>query len=290
MSGTSELTTFQRHVMEEVRDWYVREPTMADRWLGGASGRARRIVDMALATDTGQRAVARATDLVVERLAGDARQGALDLPALPAGDPDVALRAADEHARELRRRYVGWLSGQGAVLGAGSTSIALAAVATTADIGLSVYGSLHAALRTLAVYGVRPTDRASLHAAIEVAAIAAETDVHQRRRSVLNVAARLSDHDVRLPVSELGRLVAQQVGTRVLRETVEQSVRRAAHRRLLTLVPVFGAAASASASGWLASQVCESGRQIGRLVFIVRRTRRSPRHLIEDVEPGRLTG
>lgn len=290
MTGQSELTTHQRHVLEEVRDWYVREPTIADRWLGGASGRARRIVDTALATDLGRRAVAAATDLVVERLSGDAREGVLDLPALPAGDPDVALRAADERARELRRRYVGLLASQGAVLGAGSTTIALAAVATSADIGLSVYGSLHAALRTLAAYGVRPTDRSSLHAAIEIAAIAAETDVHQRRRSILNVAARLSDREVRRPVPELGRLVAQQIGSRTLRETVEQTVRRAAHRRLLSLVPVLGAAASGAASGWLASQVCESGQQIGRLTFIVRRTDRSPRHLIEDVPPGRMVG
>ncbi|MDP8931116.1 MAG: hypothetical protein M3O70_21715, partial [Actinomycetota bacterium] len=71
---------------------------------------------------------------------------------------------------------------------------------------------------------------------------------------------------------ELPRVIVQQVGNRGVKEAVEHMGRRALRGRLTGLVPILGGAAGGAASGWLAGQVCEASRQLGRVAFLTRHT------------------
>lgn len=271
------LQPYERSVVDEVQQWLYREPRWMDRTLGGVSSRSRRALDLVLETGPGRRALKAATDrvsaalesAVLSDLEGDVARA---VPHDPEGR-EAALRQADEHAAELRKRYVGALGAQGALAGAASLTVPLSVVALVADVTTAVVVPLRAAAHLLAVYGGVRSHQPALRAAVDLVALATETDLSVRKSTTLAVSRRLVQQ---LPDAhqggELPRIVLQQTSSRALREAVEQTVRRVLSRRVARLVPILGAAAGGAASGWLAGRTCEASRQVGRLVFLVRHT------------------
>lgn len=274
---TSALTDYEHRRLAEVRDWYRRRPGAADRVIAGASERARATVGYVLDSDRGQRALQRGVDRVLEefdrrvlREIVEARPLAgVDRPEAPRRA--AALRRADERADELNVRYVGLISGQAAVAGAASLSLPLAVVAMAADVAGAVLGSLRAAGHTLLVYGVDPDHPSLLPATVSVVAAASETDGEVRRATIRDTIACLtSDGTTSIPEERLARVVAQQAGSRTVRETVEQALRRALQRRAVRVVPILGGIASGAASAWLASRVTEGAGHAGTVAFLHR--------------------
>ncbi len=283
------LLSYERSVVDEVREWLNREPGSMDRLLGGVSSRSRQALDLVLETGPGRRALQAATERVSAALEDAVLldlEDRVKMPTVPV-DPQgrqAALRRADERARDLRGWYVGALGAQGALVGAASVTMARSAVAVAADVTVAVVVTLRAAAHLLGVYGVVPSHPSALRAAIDLVAAATETDAAVRERTILSVIRRLVEQlpDVHL-APELPRVVVQQVGSRAFKEAIEQTVRTILRRRLAGLVPVLGAAAGGAASGWLATQVCEASRQVGRTYFLVRHTSLQVDDVVVDI-------
>lgn len=272
------LQSYERSVLDEVRQWLNREPGWMDRMLGGVSSRSRQALDLILQTGPGRRALQAATERVSAALEGavlidlEDRVEAPTVPADPQGR-EAALRRADERAGDLRGWYVGALGAQGALVGAASVTMTRSAVAVAADVTVAVVVTLRAAAHVLAVYGVVLSHPSALQAAVDLVAAATETDAAVRRRTIGAVSRRLVEQRPDLDLTpELPRVVVQQVSSRAFKEAVEQTVRTILRRRLAGFVPVLGAAAGGAASGWLATQVCQATRQVGRVAFLVRHT------------------
>lgn len=272
------LEPYEHSAVDEVRQWLNREPGPMDRMLGGVSSRSRQALELVLETGPGRSVLKAATDRSIaglERAVLRDLEGRVEVPVVPADavGRQAVLRGADERARDLRERYVGALSAQGALAGAVSLTVTGSAVALVADVAIAVVVTLRAAVHHLAVYGVVPSQPPALQGAVELVAVATETDPAVRKRHIVALSRRLVEH--RPPgdlTGNLPRVVVQQASSRAFKEAVEQTVRRVLRGRLTGLVPILGAAAGGAASGWLAAQVCEAGRQVGRVVFLVRHT------------------
>lgn len=271
------LEPYERSVLDEVQQWLNHEPGWMDRMLGGVSSRSRQALDLVLETGPGRRAMKAATDrasaALEDALLGDF--GADTAPDVP-GDPEgraAVLRQADERAGELRNRYVGALGVQGALAGASSLTVPLAVVALVADVSSAVVVPLQASAHLLAVYGAVRSHQPALQAAVELVALATETDPGVRKGTTVRLSRRLAGQRLEADsAGQLPRIVLQQTSSRAFREAVEHTVRRVLRRRLAGLVPVLGAAAGGAASGWLAARTCEASRQVGRMAFLVRHT------------------
>ena len=274
------LTTYERHVVADVRAWVGREPAWRDRVLVGASNRARRVVDLVLESERAERFVEQLTTTVLENL----REVAVrDLGARVAPAPSDAsgrerlLRAADERSRDLAHHYAGLLGVQGAAAGAMSLTALLSVVVLPADVAIAVGGALRAGAHQLALYGVSPADPGALEASVEIGAIAGEIDPTLRRVGVQATTRRLLAGDATDADRSFSRVVVQQTGTRAIKETAEQTVRRILRRRLAGIVPVLGALASGASSASLAMRVGEAGRHVGRLTYLARHADLDPR-------------
>lgn len=271
------LTTYERSVVDDVRRWLDREPGWPDRLLMGVSSTSRQALEVVLETGPGRRvlkvATQRALEAVEGPLLGDLYDDAPIEVYLEAERRESALRSADDRARQLRDVYVGALGAQGALTGAASLSWARSAMALAADVGVALLATLRAAAHNLSVYGALTSHPSGVEAAIELVAAASETDPEVRRPTILALTRRLAEqHGSGDLEEELPRVLMQQTSSRAVTETVEQVVRRLLHRRLAGLVPVLGAVAGGAASGWLAAQVCEAARHVGRVAFLERHT------------------
>ncbi|MDQ3931737.1 MAG: EcsC family protein [Actinomycetota bacterium] len=272
------LEPYERSVVEEVQRWVRRDPGWMERALQGVSARSRQVLSVVLDTGPGRNLVQAATDRAMSALEVavlrdfEASMDTLVEPTDAVGRASE-LRRADEHAAAMRNRYVGMLGAQGALVGAASLTWARSAVALVADVALAVVITMRAGAHHLAIYGVLPSQPLALEAALELIAVATETEAALRQSKILALGQRLVERPTQdQPVGELPRVVIQQAGSRALKETVEQAVRHVLGRRLAGVVPVLGAAAGGAASGWLAAQMCEAGRQVGRAAFLARRT------------------
>lgn len=271
------LEPYEQSVMEEVQLWLNHDPGWMERALQGVSSRSRQALSFVLETGPGRNILKTATDramaalevVVLRDLEGPV--GA-SVATTDAEDRVAVLRRADQRAEELRKRYVTILGGQGALAGAVSLTWTRSAAALVADVALAVALTTRAAAQHLALYGVLPSQPLALEAAVELTAVATETESRVRKSKILALGRRLVEQPpAGAPVGELPRVVIQQASSRAMRETLEQTVRRMLGRRLAGVVPVLGAAAGGAASGWLAAQVCEAGRQVGRAAFLARR-------------------
>lgn len=272
------LEPYERSVVEEVQQWVNRDPGWMERALQGVSSRSRQFLGVVLETAPGRNLLQAGTDRAMSALEVAVLrdfEDNMDILVEPSDAVGRAaeLRRADEHAAALRNRYVGMLGAQGALAGAASLTWARSAVALVADVALAVVVTMRAGAHHLAIYGVLPSQPSALEAALELIAVSTETEAALRQSKILALGQRLVERPPQSePVGELPRVVIQQASSRALKEAVEQAVRRVLGRRLAGVVPVLGAAAGGVASGWLASQVCEAGRQVGRAAFLARRT------------------
>ncbi|MFN2555303.1 MAG: EcsC family protein [Nitriliruptorales bacterium] len=268
------LEPFERLVLEEVRQWVNRDPGWMDRAMGGESSRSRQLLELVLDTESGRKGLEAATDGAIAALKGTVLRN-LEVPEGPVPtepkEREAALRHADQHAEDLRRKYVAALGAQGALAGVASLTPTASAVILVGDVTLAVGLTLRAAAHHLAVYGALPSHRFAMEASVELVALATETDPPVRKRKIGAISRHLAEPPPFSDLSdELPRLVVQQLSSRGLKEAVEQIVRRVLRRRLTALVPMVGAAAGGAASAWLAKQACEASRQLGRLAFLMR--------------------
>ncbi len=272
------LESYERTVVEEVQRWVNREPNWTDQLLGGVSDRSREVLDLVLTTAWGRRTLRLATDRAFGALEGVVLRGLADEgeASVVASDPQerqAVLRRADERAGELRSLYVGLLAAQGALVGAASVTWTRSVAAIVADVALAVAVTLRASAHHLAVYGVASSQPSVLQAAVELVAVATESDATVRSQQIaaLTLGLRENRQDGDLD-RELSRVVIQQTSTRAVKEAVEQTVRRVMGGRITGLVPVLGAAAGGASSGWLGAQVCDAARQVGRVTFLALHT------------------
>ncbi|MFN2557475.1 MAG: EcsC family protein [Nitriliruptorales bacterium] len=278
------LESYERSVVHEVQQWLNREPGWTGQLLGGVSDRSRQALDLMLTTEWGRRTLRKATERAVGALEGVALRGLADQreASVVPGDSQnrqAMLRRADERAGQLRNLYVGLLGVQGGLVGAASLTWTRSAAAIVADVAIAVAVTLRAAAHHLAVYRVAPSRPSVLEAAVEVVAVATETDAAMRQHHIAGLSRGLLENlrDDELD-RELSRVVIQQTSSRAVKEAVEQTVRRVLRGRLAGLVPVLGAATGGATSAWLAAQVCEAARQVGRVTFLARHT---PLHVSE---------
>ncbi len=282
------LEPYERSVVREVRQWVNRQPGWMDRMLGGVSSRSRQALDLLMETEPARRALDAATDRVTAALEGTVLSN-LDAelaPSVVAADPEgraAALRRADKRTGDLRDRYVAALTAQGALAGVASLTVTLSAAALVADVAVAVPVALRAAAHHLAVYGVAAAHPSMLQAAVDIVGVATETEAATRRRSIMTVSQRLLEQqpDDDLP-RQLPRVVVQQSSSRAFKEAVEHASRRVLRRRLAGLVPILGAATGGAASGWLAAQVCNAGRQVGRVTFLAQHTPLQATDVLDD--------
>lgn len=271
---SGDLTGYERDRVAQVRAWYGRSPGLADRLFSGVSDRARWVTDRLLQSKRARQAIEDASGRVLDALDGQLLRH-VDVPAVgligasASGQRRGALQRADEEAGRLRTRYVGGLSAQAAVVGAASLTPVMAVVAVAADVGVALLGSLRTAAHTLSLYGLPPDDGRLVPAAVGLVAVASETDTPRREQLIRATVATVTGEVAAEPTSsEVMRLAAQQTGTRTVKEAVEQLLRRTVRRRAVAVVPVLGAAASASASGWLVSRVSEAACHTGAVRFL----------------------
>lgn len=280
------LQVYEREVVADIRSWVGREPGWRDRALVGASNRAQRVVDLVLESRRAERFIEQLTTTVLDNLRDVAVRDLSGRVALaPANDRERVdlLRAADERSRTMAQQYAGALGLQGAAAGAASISALLTAFAFTADVGMAVGGALRAGAHQLALYGISPSDPGTLEASVEIGAIAGEIDPAQRRTATLAVVRRILDGDGSDPDRAFPRVLVQQTGTRAIKETAEQTVRRILRRRMAGLVPILGAVASGVSSASLAMRVGEAGRHVGRLTYLSRHAGLDPRGALRGV-------
>lgn len=274
-AGSGDLTAYEAGRVAQIRGWYGRAPGLADRVLSGVSDRARWMTDRLLETPRVRRAVEDASGRVLEALDGQLLRH-VDPPTVGLVGPTASgrrgrgLQRADEEAARLHTRYVGGLSAQAAVAGAASLTPVMAVVAVAGDVALALLGSLRTAAHILSVYGSPTDDGRLVPASVGLVAVASETDPSRRRQLIRAVMATVTGQDPTRPMGEeeVVRLAAQQTGSRTVKEAVEQMLRRTVRRRAVALVPVVGAVASASASGWLVSRVSEAARNTGTVRFL----------------------
>lgn len=271
---SSDLVGYEQDRVGQVRAWYGRSPGLADRLLSGVSDRARWVTDRLFQMPRARRAIEDASGRVLEALEGQLLRH-VDVPAVglvgatASRERRSALQRADQEAARLRTRYVGGLSAQAAVAGAASLTPVMAVVAVAADVGVALLGSLRTAAHTLALYGLPANDGRLVPASVGLVAVASETDAPRRQQLIRATVATVAGEVAAEPASsEVMRLAAQQTGTRTVKEAVEQMLRRNVRRRAVAVVPVLGAAASASAAGWLVSRVSEAARHTGAVRFL----------------------
>lgn len=271
---SGELTGYERERVTQVRAWYGRSPGPADRLLSGVSHRARWLTDRLLEIPRARGAVEDASGRLLEALDGQLLRH-VDVPAVglvgatASGERRRALQRADEEAARLHTRYVGGLSAQAAVAGAASLTPVMAVVAVAADVGVALLGSLRTAAHTLSLYGLPAGDGRLVPASVGLVSVASETDTPRRQELIRATVATVTGEVAAEPTSsEVMRLAAQQTGTRTVKEAVEQLLRRTVRCRAVAVVPVLGAAASASASGWLVSRVSEAAGHAGAVRFL----------------------
>lgn len=268
------LTHYEHARLDDLAAWYELAPGATERLLAGRSRRARAILDLLLGSPRVRDAVARATERVLDELEPRLLHRVDEEPVRVHPSADAwartrALQDADRRVDRIRTTYVGWLSTQAAVVGASSATLALAAATIAADVASAVVGSLRAAAHVLLVYGVERGDPRLLPSAVDLVSIANETDVEARRRTIRSVVASVTGSGVPLPSDRrIPRIIVQQTGSRAVRETIEQTVRRALRQRAVTLVPVLGGLASGVASGWLTNRVVEGARHAGTMRFL----------------------
>jgi hypothetical protein len=216
------------------------------------------------------------TDEVVTRLATATRE--LDAVSQPRPDPDPgarakALRRTDRAASNVHARCVGAMTVEGMAAGAASMTPVTAVLSLLPDVAAALSISATAASRMLLLYGVATPGPAALEAAVQISAVASEADPPTRRGRFLELAHRLEDREAGPPSAEqVSELVARQMAVRTVRETIEQTIRRMAGRRLALSVPLLSIGVHAVAAGWQGGQVCEATRHLGRTVYIARST------------------
>ncbi|MDP8931841.1 MAG: hypothetical protein M3O70_25545, partial [Actinomycetota bacterium] len=226
------LEPYERSVVEEVQQWVNRDPGWMERVLQGVSSRSRQTLSLVLETAPGRNLVEAGTDRALSALEVAVLrdfEGHMDVLVEPTDATGRAaeLRQADERAVELRNRYVGLLGAQGALAGAASLTWARSAMALVADVALAVVVTMRAGAHHLALYGVLPSQPSALEAALELIAVATETEAPMRQSKILTLSQRLVEQSPQGdPLGELPRVVIQQASSRALRETVEQAVRR----------------------------------------------------------------
>lgn len=273
----ADLTNYERLALRNAAWWLGRSAGFGDRALGGAFAKTRWLLDRALDNERVRERIEATTDEVIVRL-GDVltADDANAVPPTPTADPVVratTLRRTDRAAGRLHAGCVGAMTVEGFAAGAASMTPVTALLTLLPDLAAALTISTSSAARMLTLYGVTERGPAALEAAVQVAAIATETDPGVRRTQFLGLADRLTTHDRGgASPEEISQLVAQQMAVRAVRETVEQTVRRTARRRLAAFVPILGIAVHAVASGWLGGQVCEGSRHLGRVIYLSRST------------------
>jgi hypothetical protein len=282
--ATIELDWYERLAMADVQRWLSREAGIADRALGGASSRTRRSLDAVLDVPRVRRRVEDATDEVVTRLASTTRELGAVSPPRPTSDASArarALRRTDRAAGDLHARCVGAMTVEGIAAGAASMTPVTAVLSLLPDVAAALSISTTAAARMLVLYGSVTPGPAALEKAVQISAVATEADPQARRRRFLELARQLEGSDPEPPsADEVSELVAQQMAVRTVRETIEQTIRRLAGRRLAVSVPLLSIAVHAVAAGWHGGQVCEATRHLGRTSHIARSTSTSTEGLL----------
>lgn len=273
----NDLDVFERRLVRDARRWLNHERGLMDRSLGGASSRARRFIDRALDNDAVKARLRTATDEVVQRLSGSMEGRLADVePPRPHRDPSSRvpeLRRIEALSDPIVTRYVGAMAAEGVAAGVASLTPVSAALSFLPDLAAALALSTQASAHLLVLYGVTPPGPAAVEAALQVAAVATDSQAEARRGHFLDLTRRLEQPIPSRPSpEEVSRLITQQAGTRALRETVEQTLRRIARRRLTVFIPLVGIAVHGAASGWLAGQVCEASRHLGRVVYLTRST------------------
>jgi hypothetical protein len=269
------LDVIERRLVEDVRRWLEREQNALEAALESASAPLRRLTDRAMASEAVRDRIDRATNEVVARLSSATQDRFAAVEPLRLHRDLTARRAAlrrtEQAADGLTTRYVGMMTAEGVAAGAASMTPATAVVSFLPDLVAALALSIHGASHLAVLYGVTTPGPAAVATGIQLASVAPDTDVARRRELFVELVRRLEAPATSRPSSErVSRLVAQQAAVRALRETIEQTVRRVARRRLAMFVPVLGIAAHGAASGWLAGQVCAASRHLGRTVYLAR--------------------
>lgn len=274
-STTTELDWYERLAIADAQRWLSRGVGIADRALGGASSRSRRLLDTVLNDPRVRERVEDVTDEVVMRLSAATRDVAGTAPReVPdPGTRSTALRRKDRAASNLHARCVGAMTVEGVAAGVASMTPVTAVLSLLPDVAAALTISSTTAARILVLYGAVPPGPAALEAAVQISALATEADPPTRRGRFLELAHRLDDREAGRPsAGQVSELVAQQMAVRTVRETIEQTVRRLAGRRIAVSVPLLSIAVHAVAAGWHGGQVCEATRHLGRTVHIARTT------------------
>lgn len=262
-STTTMLTAHELALLAEARDW-VRDGAWSSAMLEPVTTAVGAALDRAVRLPAVARVAQRATDALVDGL-----DDALDLPTLLDGpaatattpDERVALLdAGDEHAEQVRQRHVGRTAARGAVTGAMSSTWIGAAAGLAADVSATTLDQARAVAEVLAGYGLREDLRAT---ALATLALAGERDP-ERRRTGLLAAAGFTAHPSP-GVDELGDVLAEQTGARLLTDLVERVVRVRVRQRAAGVVPVLGAAAGAVTGATMTGRACDVARHVGRL-------------------------
>lgn len=274
----ADLTRSEQRLLDEAWAWCeAAGGTGGSELFDRISSTSRGLVRRALATAPASAAIAAAARRLLDQFdpsgievagppfaAGDT---------LTAADRAVALARADQHARQIERRYRRLLGAQGAVTGAASINITTTLVALAGDVTATTLGLLQSAAETLAGYGVPGDLRA---ASIRTLLLSTEPDPDRRRHGLLLAAGVdrgegfASDGPATEGREPLVEAFGAQAGPRVLIEALEGIVRRRAGRRVLVAVPAMGAVAGAATSVWMAKRTGTAARHVGRLAFLDR--------------------
>lgn len=290
VTGAIDLTGYEQDRVAGVRGWYERSPGLPDRLLLGVSDRARWVLDRLMQAPRVGQAIEDASGRVLGALDGqllrhvDASVVTLAGPT-GSGRRERALQKADEDAARLHTRYVGGLSAQAALAGASSLTPVTAVVAVATDVAVALLGSVRMAAHILSVYGLPTDDPRLVPGSVALVAAVSETDAPGRRQLIRRAAATLTGEISAEPMStEIMRMATQQTGSRAVKEAVEQLLRRTVRRRAIAVVPVVGAVASASASGWLAARVSEAARHVGAVRFLHEHAQVAVGALLDEAE------
>ncbi|MBW3579222.1 MAG: hypothetical protein KY462_16115 [Actinobacteria bacterium] len=273
----SELTDFERAQVDAARRWVGEESSLSDQALARIGDGTQAALQRLLASQRVAAAIEDATTRVLREFDDQLRHDLDDDAAMPKPTArqqrSEVLGRANERAEQVRRNHTRRLAAQSAVAGAASVNLAAAVLAVAADVSIVVRGGLRAAAHTLNVFGTPVGHPALVPAAVEIAAIAGDTDSQRRRTTLIRVVGNLTGDDhAAAEQSRLPRVIAQQTGTRALVETLEQVVRRSVRRRSLRVIPFLGGAASVATSWHVGGRICDAAAHAGRLAYLTRHT------------------
>lgn len=266
-----ELTTEERAVLTEAREWIDHEPSGPALALQRITAAPRRLLERVMDHDVVADAIESGSQRLLDQFVPWVQNLEVADHGLGEGfvaehnDRADALRTAEDRADATLRRYRNALAAQGGATGAASVNLVATVAAFAADLTASTLGLLRATAEILACYGRRDDLEA---ASIATVVLAGESDREARRRGLIT-AARLDGAADRRS-SDLAQVLAEQAGARLLNEAVESTLRRRVRQKALGAIPLVGAAAGAGLSAWMTTRAGDAARQVGRLSFLRR--------------------